>query len=581
MEFDVHFFISVIIGFIISVGIFLVSYSIFNIVISKKKVVAFLKKNNYNTLILSSIMGLFMGGVTVLSEVDSVYMQHINVFLIANILVYAITFNVMIGYVGILTCIGINVSLYFTNNINFFDLMNSILLLSLMLMFTFISYVVVFKNNLTVFIYILFISIIMNLNALIETYHPSDPAIPLINIFISNIALFLYLVTAFVLTRPFTKFILNAKNINENTYMKDGFILNKFYKKFFYNYITNKNVQYGILFVINFNLDKEITSKYMASFIKNIKLRFIDAIRLELEHEEVLYFLTKENNYAFFIKLDKLPNLKEGVSGNELAIRKKSDILSHYEEKFKSLPFDILIDEKSYNRQFKFVATYYGIQSNDIQQLTHDCDQNLNDYHKNMIYLIDPNQSNENKIIEQKKNNILIQEKFFAFDEVKVKENDLTINGIKYQYFTPFIVDKLLFSWNDFLMISKDENVIDAITSHISSIALKEHQTNAPVLINYHQLTLMNNSFNTEQFIDKIKTKYHTKEFGINILMNNLNVTKTFIDNIQCFKHHGIKCYVHSNEDITKLDNLSKVFKIKPIKYTKDAISDYTPNFTI
>lgn len=130
-------------------------------------------------------------------------------------------------------------------------------------------------------------------------------------------------------------------------------------------------------------------------------------------------------------------------------------------------------------------------------------------------------------------------------------------------------------------MISKDENVIDAITSHISSIALKEHQTNAPVLINYHQLTLMNNSFNTEQFIDKIKTKYHTKEFGINILMNNLNVTKTFIDNIQCFKHHGIKCYVHSNEDITKLDNLSKVFKIKPIKYTKDAISDYTPNFTI
>lgn len=286
----------------------------------------------------------------------------------------------------------------------------------------------------------------MNLNALIETYHPSKPIIPLVNIFISNLALFLYLILAFVLTKPFAKFLSNAKNINENTYMKDGFILNKFYKQFFYNYVTNKNVEYGILFVIDFRLNEELISEHTASFIKGIKLKFIDAIRLEFENEDVLYFLTKENNYAFFVKLNDIPNLKEGICGNDLAIRYHNDILRSYEDKFKSLPFDIMIDDKAYNRQFNFVATYYGVQSNDIQQLTNNCDMNLNLNHKNMIYLIDPNQNNSNNIIEEKKNNILIQEKFFSVDEVKVKENSLVINGIKYQYFTPFIVEKLLFS---------------------------------------------------------------------------------------------------------------------------------------
>ena len=130
-------------------------------------------------------------------------------------------------------------------------------------------------------------------------------------------------------------------------------------------------------------------------------------------------------------------------------------------------------------------------------------------------------------------------------------------------------------------MSSNDKDVKDAIISHISGIALKQVKSHQPVLINYYQTTLMNNTFNVDQFIDKIITNYHVKDFAMNIILDDLNINKTFIDNIQKFKSNGIKCFIHANQAFSKIDYLNKVFKIKPIKYPKDVIVDMAPNFTI
>ncbi len=583
--FEWSYFTSIIIGFIIAVAVFVISYSIFNIVISQKKVASLLKKSKVYSYLWSSIAGVIIALITLLSLIDTklnyVDMQRTNIFLIANIFIYAITFNVIVGYAGILTCSILNIILFTTNNISFFDAMNGFLLLGICLLLTFISYIIVFKNNMIVFAYILTMALLINLNILIEVFHKSTSNIGIWNIVVSNIALFLYLLLTFVITKPFAKFISNAKNINEKTYMKDNFIIQKFYKQFFYNFVTQNNTEYGILFVIDFNLNKELTSTYTASFIKGIKLRFIEALRLLFNEAEVLYFLTKEDNYAFFIKQSSVPTMKDSLEGNDLAIRHKQDTLRMYEEKFKTLPFDIMIDDKVYHRQFKFVASYYGVQSNNIEELCDYCDANLHLKHKNMIYLTDLNQTNTNGLIEKKKNKILLQENFFDFNEVKVKENDLLINNKHYQYFTPFAVEKLLFSWNDFLSCSNNSNVQDAIVSHISSLCLKQAKTNSPIIINYHQATLMNMSFSVDEFITKIQDTYHVKEFAINIIMNNSDINKTFIENIQKLKKYGVKCFIHTDEDYSKLKNWNEVFKIKTIKSTKNQITDNTPNFVI
>ncbi len=89
--------------------------------------------------------------------------------------------------------------------------------------------------------------------------------------------------------------------------------------------------------------------------------------------------------------------------------------------------------------------------------------------------------------------------------------------------------------------------VQDAIISHLSAIALKTHShTREPVLINYHQYTLMNHSFNVEEFIGKIMTTYHVSHFALNIIIYDDRINKTLIDNIQKFKRYKIKCFLNS-----------------------------------
>ncbi len=579
--FNTEFFTSNIIGFLISTVIFIASYSLFNIIIKNKTIIKFLKKKK-NNYIWSLLIAIFISLLTLISHIPSTALSSIGVFLIANIFIYAFTFNNLIGYFSGIFVALFNLLFYLTKQMTFFNFFNSILLIAIILVFIFISYVVAFKNNLIVFLYIFSMCLLMNLNLLIGSTDNSPSHNPLLNIGLFNVFLFLYFLLCFVLTKPFAKFIANATNINEKTYMQDKFILFKFFPQHFYEFMHTNNVTYGCLFIIDFNFNKDLISQYSASFIKSIKLKFIDSIRAGLEDQQVLYFLTKENNYAFFVKLDKIPTLDTSIAGNDLSKRLLKDTLRYYEDKFRELPLELIIDEKNYHKQFKFRAAYYGVQDNDIDLLIEGCENFNPQKSHNLILLYDPLEKDYNQEITNKKNKILVKENFFNNNEIKMKDNVVQINQQKYLYCTPFIVEKLIFTWDEFLSLSTSYPIQDAIISHLSAIALKNyHHSKIPLLINYHQYTLINHSFDVEKFIHKIKNDYHVENFAINIIIYDEHINKTLIDNIQKLKSYKIKCFINCSSKDLDTHNLQEIFNLKSIKQWKGPTDALTPGFVI
>lgn len=564
-SFNVEFWTSLIVNFLIGTLIFIVTYSFFYIQNKNQKFSNFLKSNKINYYIWLVFISVVLTFIPMLSLID--FFRDTNIFLISNIFLFAIFFNSFIGYLSLSLNIVVNIALYFTKFITLFTLLNSVLLIALCLFAIFLSWIFIYKNSFLIFIYSLIIALLMNFDLLFVIDDISNTAFSLIT---TNVALFMYLLLNYAITKPFTRFIINAKNINDRTFMENNFILNKYFFPSFKNYQKKNNLQFGVLFIVKFNFLNEIANNHGASLANKIRLKILDQIREIFSKENSMYFITKNNDYAFIVKENISANFNLSVLGNELINRDTNDPLKKYELMFKRLPNKLLVDQKEFNINLKVNSAVYGIQENDIEKLIDESSTIIkSSKDKNIILVYD-----KKKILFQKneeyKKQILKKSQPFETNELDIKYFDLDINKHKYKLYKPVIINKLYFNWNDVINKNNDNSLNDAIISHISARALNNVNNNDNVLIYYDQHSLSNMSFDVNNFIDKIKQKYNLNNFSLNLINIDNSISDILIDNIREMLKHKIKIYINEVNE-----NLVPYFKINENKFNAKELNTF------
>ncbi len=574
INFDLSFWTSLIVNFLISSCIFIACYSFFYIQNRNKKFINFIKKRKWFYYVWLIFISITLSSTVFLSNLE--LLRFNNIFLASNIFIFSIIFTPIIGWISLLLILIVYIGFYFLGVIKLFTLLNTVLLIGLFLIFIFLSWILRYKNNFLILIYTLLITLLMNLNILFLDGNIDKNVLSLV---FSNISIFVYILFIYSIAKPFTRFIVNARNINDRIYMKNNFILNKYFNNFFKNFRDKTNIQYGILFVMQFSFFDEIANKYGASIANKIKIKILNQTRELFSKNEAFYFITKSNEYAFLIKTNNITNLSFSFKGNKMYNRDDKDPLKEYENLFKLLPTKLIVNNDYYNINLKINTAIYGVQSNDINELIEGCSKihySLDD--TNLLFLYDENR-NINEKERKNKNNILTKLNLFKPDEISISFNELKINNKNYISYHPIIINKLFFNWSDILNIYDANNINDAIVSHISAKALKNiEQKDALVLIYYHTYSLSNKNFSLDLLLQQIKD-YNINNFAINIVGHNNLENDYLISNIKKMLKNKIKVFVSNNDN----SMLSNFFKVKTIKYNEkfDLNNNLIPRYEI
>lgn len=576
INFDINFWTTLIINFLISSGIFIISYTFFYIQNKNKKFLSFLKKQKWFYYIWLIFISLSLTATTLISQIT--FFKGNNVFLISNIFIFSITFTPLIGFISIPIIFLINLSFYFSHVISLFSLLNTILLLSLFLIIIFASWILIYKNNLLIFIYSLLISISMNFNLLFNIDIISNTALGLI---IYNSSIFVYILLIYSIAKPFTRFIINAKNINDRTYMENNFILNKYFNNFFKNFRNKNNLQYSLLFIIQFDFLEAIANKFGASIANKLKLKILNQIRELFSKDETLYFITKKNQHAFLLKCDHIDNLNNSIRGNKLINRMNDDPLKKYENYFKLLPSKLVVDNITYDINLKINTAIYGVQSNNVHELIDNCSKYHNQSdNKNILYLYDSNHI-QIDYINETKNEILTKLDWFSPNDIDIKYYNFKINNTNYVSYKPIIINKLIFNWNDIILINNSREINDAIISHISAKALKQYKNVDKIMIYYDSYSISNRNFDVNNFIKRVTNFYDVKDFCLNIYYSEMADNDYFVENIKKFIDRNIKIFIEKKDDVIINLFKTKSLKIKMFDQKIDTKNNFFPKYEI
>lgn len=565
-SFDFNYIPILIINFIFSIIIFIIFYSIFYI-LNRVKIFHYIIKLNHKYIyIWWSLIGIFITLINLLSLLP--FMENNNLFLVSNSLVYSIIFSPIIAYISLPLTIIINLIFFSQGIISLDNFLSLLIISSSLLLFSFIAWIFNNKSNFIYFIYVTFITIFMMLSI---RFIPNE----YIYAIILNIFLFVYMILSYAVIKPFTKFILNAKNINDKTYMVSGFILNKYFKNIFKKFINEKKVQYGCLFLIELDSYDKIANLFSAALTNKIKQEMLHQIKDLFKNDSTIFFITENNKYCFFTKLDDVENIQDVYSGNYLAKRKNTDLLHIFESKLKSIPNTLKINDNYFKTPLKMSGALYGIQNNDINELISKCEKlNITQYDDQNINLITLYNSNiiDNKDFINIKNNILIKNSLFQYNEIDIKYEIININNIKYYSTEATLFNKLIFSKKDIINLSNLDYVRDAIISHISALAIKNfNHIKYPLIIDYDKYSISSLLFDVKLFLLKIETYNNLKNnFLLNIICDDNIFNEIFIKNISILVKNKIKIFISFNKSIDNKDII--INSINKLKISKNNI---------
>ncbi|GAA5414833.1 hypothetical protein UREOM_5440 [Ureaplasma sp. OM1] len=310
----------------------------------------------------------------------------------------------------------------------------------------------------------------------------------------------------------------NIKTLSRSVlYEKDYFLNSIKAKEIIQQKLKQENFNLGLMVVFGFaNVDKlpQKLGNYSSNFI--IK-KLLEKIVKSFQDKEVIFYMTKENQYAcfFFLKELDLTKLNLIYQGNNLSKRMNSDPFFDIYKKLQDIPNEVVYNDTSEKIKLNTSGAIYGVHSCQLEHLESLCINTKNtvlyNTKKNILQIYNPNTV---MIANKKYTEIKSLNKYFGQNDFEI---NLKVN--KYIHFNKKItlqplvssVNHLLFNFESIADYAKEHKIYEITMRFLAMQCLQEFVKNPKnkknkIIIPYCWQTLVNPNFNVSWFIKKIRS---------------------------------------------------------------------------
>lgn len=566
------YFISTILNIIFLIAFFSILYLVIKTFEKSNFYNNLVNKRKYSELLYNIVVGLLV------SSIGAWYLKF-NDWNITLYIISLMSFSYFFKKPFLFATIPLTllfIVLYFFYNYNsqiqtsFYYLILNLILYILWMAWSIATLFIKLKNNL-IFVFILFNSLLTSALIIIPVL-VTQVINKLVSIdifsFIFNFLFYLIIsISSYGIFKLIERFIKKTDDISKNISYKDGFIIQKYAMSSIEKYIKNNNINHAL--IVKFMIEglETLIQNFGSSYVTSIRKKVLEKIKSKLNNYSPLFYLQKNNTeYFCIIKIEdiRIIDLQVFKKGNQFINRNKDDYLSFLQQSIKDC-----IDELKREDIFidiTCLVSIYGITTNNIEDINHNLSKIKNiDTSKNLNNILYIDSYKNYNYVKKSPSDILSDYGLFKPNDISIKLIKEKIKNKNYYTIDAICIKPFFTNKQEIINHSPDQNIKNAITSHISAKALIEYKHNfnlynqAKLLIDYPKSYIDDSDFNINTFLSKLKSYgLSLDHYCLSIIFDNQDISQNFINKIKQLALQGLSISFTNVQKISKSQNILK-----------------------